>query len=177
MGITDYISRHPAVEAQKMDDYEEKFVVNRIKNINRQIGTGYSQALNRLIRRQTKNELLEEQRQLDYAKDENAIMERVNKRAREINQRLFEHWSEQLPPLDHSELISNNINNTNCERINKINEQDMESSYSGGVEGIEERIDELHRSIAKLRRPGKPEEIRGPVLSHPITLCRKKGGK
>ena len=40
MGKTDYISRHPALEAQKMDDYEEKFVVNQIKEINQLIGTG-----------------------------------------------------------------------------------------------------------------------------------------
>ena len=155
MGITDFISRHPAFEAQKTDDYEEKFVVNRIKDINRQIGTSYSQALHRLIRRKTKRESIEEQKQLDYAIDESVIMERVNKQAKEINQRLFEHWSEQLPPLNHSELISDKINTTKCERINKINELDMASSYSGGGEGIGERIAKLHRFIAKLKRPGE----------------------
>ena len=27
MGITDYISRHPVLDARKVDDYEEKLVV------------------------------------------------------------------------------------------------------------------------------------------------------
>ena len=34
MGITDYLSRHPAFEAQKPASHEEKFVVNRIKDNN-----------------------------------------------------------------------------------------------------------------------------------------------
>ena len=49
MGITDYISRLPVFDAQKEDNYEEKFVINRIKDINRQIGTGYIKGLDRLI--------------------------------------------------------------------------------------------------------------------------------
>ena len=50
MGITDYLSRHPVFEAHRESNYEEKFVVNRIKEIDRQIATGYTKGLNRLIK-------------------------------------------------------------------------------------------------------------------------------
>ena len=50
MGITEYLSQHPVFEAQRESNYEEKFVVNHIKEINRLIGTGYTEALNRLIK-------------------------------------------------------------------------------------------------------------------------------
>ena len=59
MDITGYINRHPAFDTQKMDNYEEKLVVNRIKEINRLIGTVYSKAVHRLIRRSTKRKLIE----------------------------------------------------------------------------------------------------------------------
>ena len=92
MGITDYISRHPAFEAQKPDDYEEKFVVNRIKDINRQIGTGYYPALNQLIRNKAEEEIIAELEQDNYVIDENEIREHVNKRAKEIDRQLTTHW-------------------------------------------------------------------------------------
>ena len=72
MGITDYISRHPAFEPQDLDDYEEKFVVNRVKEINRLIGTGYHNAVNRLIERKVGGEL-NELKQRNYVIDENDI--------------------------------------------------------------------------------------------------------
>ena len=39
MGITDYLSQPPAFEAQKPWSYEEKFVVNPIKEVNRKFRT------------------------------------------------------------------------------------------------------------------------------------------
>ena len=96
----------------------KKFVINRIKDINRQIGTGYYPAIIRLIKRQTEKELLDELKQHNYVTDEKAITEHVNKRAREINQRLSVHWYKQLPPFDHCEPINNNIHTANCETIN-----------------------------------------------------------
>ena len=52
-------------------------------------------------------------------------MERVNKRAREINQRLSVHWYKQLLPLNHCEPINYNIRTTKCERINKIDKHNL----------------------------------------------------
>ena len=62
MGITVYLSRNPVFEARKPGSYEEKFVVNRIKEINRQIGTGYTKAFNRLIESNTMKSISKEQR-------------------------------------------------------------------------------------------------------------------
>ena len=74
MGITDCLSRHPVIEAQREDNYEEKFVVNRIKEINRLIGTGYTKGLNRLIEDNTVNALDKYQQNKDDAITKGDIM-------------------------------------------------------------------------------------------------------
>ena len=57
------LSRHPVFE----DNYEDKFVVNRIKEINWLIGTGYIKALNRLSEENTVNALDKHQQNKDDA--------------------------------------------------------------------------------------------------------------
>ena len=81
MGFNDYISRHPVFEAQKESNYEEKFVVNRIKEINRQIGTGYTQGVNWLIEENTVAALNKYQ---DEAITKEVVMEHVIKEMKAV---------------------------------------------------------------------------------------------
>ena len=101
MGITDYISRHPVCEAQKEDNYEEKFVVNRIKEINRQIGTGYTKAVNRLIEENSLAALDKYQ----YDTTQEVIFDHVTKEMKAVEWRLTDYWTRQLieqnKPLDN----------------------------------------------------------------------------
>ena len=102
MGITDYISRHPVFEAQKEDNYEEKFVVNRIKEINRQIGTGYTKGVNRLIEENSLAAL--DKYQYDTTKE--VIFDHVIKEMKAVKWRLTDYWTRQLieknKPIDNS---------------------------------------------------------------------------
>ena len=111
MGITDYISRHPAFEAQKEDNYEERFVINRIKDINRQIGTGFTKELDRVIEENTIKALD------NYASDQTVeiIEHHVNEEAKAIKWRLTDYWTRQLTekskPLEN--LTSQSVPNLN----------------------------------------------------------------
>ena len=54
----------------------------------------------------------------------------------------------------------------------------MTGHYSDSVEGIGERIAELHRTIAILTRPGETrKKTKERALSPLTTLCRRKDGK
>ena len=74
MGITHFLSLHRVFEAQREDNYDEKFVVNRIKEINQLIGTGYTKALNRLIKRNTIESVTKDEQNKDDTITEEEVM-------------------------------------------------------------------------------------------------------
>ena len=137
-------------------------MVSRIKDINRHIGTGYYPALNRLIEHKAREEIAELE-QDNYVIDDNKIKERVNKRAREIEIQLTMHWYKQLKPFSHYDRFNNSINTAYIETTNNTDnnhqipstENDMPNYYSDSIDGIGERIAELHRNIAILKRTGE----------------------
>ena len=146
MGITDYISRHPVFEAQKEDNYEERFVINRIKDINRQIGTGFTKELDRVIEENTIKALD------NYASDQTVeiIEHHVNEEAKAIKWRLTDYWTRQLTekskPLENltSQSVPNftpkfqsinqtsyiNATNTKMSQRSSVSESSMEETSS-----------------------------------------------
>ena len=73
------------------------------------------------------------------------------------------HWYKQLKPFSHYDRFNNSINTAYIETTNNTDnnqqvpspENDMPNYYSDSIDGIGERIAELHRNIAILRRPGE----------------------
>ena len=131
MSVTDYFSWHPVFEAQRAGSYEEKFVVNRINEINRQIGTGYTKGANRLIEENTITALKKHQddaitKLMDHViKETKAVKWRLNdcstRQLIEQNKPL-EMLTHKSVPKYHSENQLQNLNHPNSNiHINKIN--------------------------------------------------------
>ena len=137
-----------------------------------------------LIERKAGEELIELKRD-NYVIDDNEIKERVNKHAKEIDKQLTMHWYKELKPFSQFDRDSSSINtayieitNTN-ETINKIQspEINMQNYYADSIEGIGERIAELHRNIAILRRPGETRKNKrtGAITPyHPMPEDRRR---
>ena len=82
----------------------------------------------------------------------------MNKQAKEVNPRVYGYWSKQLPPLDHLVQNPTNLKEAAIKHITHHHQMPgntATSSKTGGVEEIGERIAELHRLIARLKRPGE----------------------
>ena len=80
-----------------------------------------------------------------------------------VDKQLTMHWYKELKPFSQSDRENSNINTAFTEIIRtKDNikpiqspETNMQNYYAESIEGIGERIAELHRNIAILRRPGE----------------------
>ena len=176
MGIIVYLSQHPVFEAQRESNYEKKFVVNRIKEINRQIGTGYTKVLNRLLEENTVVALDKYQQNKDDAITKEVILQHVIKEAKAVKWRLNDCWTRQL--IEQNKPLEN-LTNESVPQIHSQNQQLNLSSHisiysirnnqyliqypkmsevsemSAGVEDLEARIAELYRLIQETEKPGE----------------------
>ena len=134
------ISRHPVFEAQKEDNYEERFVINRIKDTNRQIGAGYTKEVNRLI----EENIIKALDNYESEQTDEVIESHVIEETKAIKWRLTDYWTRQLTekskPLEI--LTSQSVPNFNSQiqsqnkltpSINKINRPTAEMSQRSSV--------------------------------------------